>query len=94
MTESKEVTSFEDQGQPAPKPIIQATPSVEAYNEERRENIARDAARNAAMTIAGEAFMKLDVDGSGELEREEITQLAGMMGDITGDEEERERKID
>ena len=46
------------------------------------------------MRVAGEAFEKLDVDGSGELEREEITQLAGQMGNFAGNEEERERKID
>ena len=59
---------------------------MEGLNEEQKATIA--AKRAEALTQAEEAFNKLDLDGSGQIERDELATLAQQSGQSFGGSEE------
>ena len=66
---------------------------VENLNEEQRAAIAK--AREAALVTAAEAFTQVDADGSGFIERNEVSQLLqkeGLGSNTSNDERELKLK--
>ena len=56
--------------------IVTDPVKMESLSEKDRQNIAT--ARAEALAIAEEAFNKLDLDGNGEVDKQEVQQLASQ----------------